>query len=58
MFVLMGFQLNLFLSVKSAVEDFLLHDFYELAAFAEQQKNAVRLKEVSSYLPLLVNFLG
>ncbi|VVA90338.1 unnamed protein product [Arabis nemorensis] len=27
------------------VEDFLLHDLYELAAFAERQKNAARLKE-------------
>lgn len=34
--------------VNCAVEDFLLHDPYELAAFAERQKNADRLKEVSS----------
>lgn len=33
--------------LKRAVEDFLIHDLYELAAFAERQVDAGRLKEVS-----------
>jgi RAD51-like protein 3 len=38
MFVLMAF-------LKIAVEDFLLHDLYELTAFSQRQTNADRLKE-------------
>ncbi|KFK32439.1 hypothetical protein AALP_AA6G241700 [Arabis alpina] len=36
------------------VEDFLLHDLYELAAFAERQKNADRLKEGITLLISLI----
>jgi RAD51-like protein 3 len=43
MFVLMAF-------LKIAVEDFLLHDLYELTAFSQRQTNADRLKEVFSFL--------
>ncbi|CAA7026281.1 unnamed protein product [Microthlaspi erraticum] len=36
------------------VEDFLLHDLYELAAFAERQRNADRLKEGITFMLSLI----
>lgn len=42
--------LNQFSCGLTAVEDFVLHDLYQLAAFAEQQPTSERLKEVGFWM--------